>query len=474
MVQRGRTIVPDREELAAELGDPRLVEVYVPKDGKSLAVAPLYARGFVLGAVTIWRTDQKAPFDEDDAELLTDIASWAALSVDNARRYTREHRAAAALQQRLLPPAQTDTAAARTEGFYLPAGGGAEISGDWYDVIPLPSLRTALVVGDVTGHGLHATATMGRLRTGVQTLADLELDPTELLTHLDDLVARLAAEAEPAQRDTVGATCLYAVYDPITCSCTLASAGHPPPVLVQPDGTTRLLEISSGPPLGIGGMPFETTTVDLEPGSVLALYTDGLIERDGFDIDAGLRRLTGDLERLCRRGGLLADMGRDLLYDAGDHPPRDDIALLLARMSAVPPENVATWEFPADPAVVADARDAAARQLASWGLGELAFTTELVVSELVTNAIRYAGGPVGLRLIRDNVLVCEVTDPSNTQPRLRRARWTDEGGRGLYLVAQVTARWGSRYGQQGKTIWAEQPINAAAGQATSLPMTAHP
>jgi anti-sigma regulatory factor (Ser/Thr protein kinase) len=221
-------------------------------------------------------------------------------------------------------------------------------------------------------------------------------------------------------------------------------------------------------------MPFETTTVDLEPGSVLALYTDGLIERDGFDIGAGLRRLTGDLERLCRRGRPLADIGRGLLHDAGDDPPRDDIALLLARTSAVPPENVATWEFPADPAVVADARDAVARQLASWGLDELAFTTELVVSELVTNAIRYAGGPVGLRLIRDNVLVCEVTDPSNTQPRLRRARWTDEGGRGLYLVAQVTARWGSRYGQQGKTIWAEQPISAAAAQITSLPMAALP
>jgi PAS domain S-box-containing protein len=473
LIQRGRTIVADRKELIDQLGDPRLVDLYVPKDGQSLAVTPLFARGFVLGAVTIWRTDPTKPFDEEDAELLGEIASRAALSVDNARRYTREHRAAAALQQQLLPPAQTDTAAGRTEGFYLPAGGGAEISGDWFDVIPLPSLRTALVIGDVTGHGLHATATMGRLRTGVQTLADLELDPTELLTRLDELVTRLAAEADPAHRDTVGATCLYAVYDPVTRSCAFANAGHPPPVLVHPDGTTRLLEISSGAPLGTGGMPFETTTIEMEPGSILALYTDGLIERDSRDIDAGLRRLTDDLTRLCRPGRPLGDIGRALLYDVGDQsPPRDDIALLLARVGAVPPDSVATWEFPADPAVVADAREATARQLAIWGLEELAFSTELVVSELVTNAIRYAGGPIGLRLIRENVLVCEVTDPSNTQPRLRRARWTDEGGRGLYLVAQLTARWGSRYGRRGKTIWAEQPLSPAADQVTSLPWAA--
>ncbi len=244
----------------------------------------------------------------------------------------------------------------------------------------------------------------------------------------------------------------------------MASAGHLPPLVVLPDGTTRVVALSPGPPLGVGGAPFETTTIDLAPGSVLALYTKGLVYRaDGYDIEAGTRWLADSLAGLCRSDRALHDVGQDLLSCLKDRPPREDIALLLARTSGVPPESTADWEFPADPAVVATAREATARQLATWGLDDLVFSTELIVSELVTNAIRYAGGQVGLRLICDNVLICEVTDPSNSQPRLRRARWTDEGGRGLFLVAQLAARWGSRYGRQGKTIWAEQSLAPVVG-----------
>ncbi|MGW4736339.1 ATP-binding SpoIIE family protein phosphatase, partial [Streptomyces shenzhenensis] len=432
----------------------------IPITQRPWVAAPLFARGLLLGSIDIWRTERCAPFDQQDAELLAEIASRAALSVDNARRYTREHRAAVALQQRLLPQATTDSRAADTAGVYVPAGGGAEISGDWFDVISLPSPRTAFVVGDVIGHGLAATATMGRLRAAIQTLADLELDPTELLTHLDDLVARLAAEAGPEQQDTIGATCLYALYDPISGRCSLASAGHPPPIAVQPDGTARVLEeLSPGPPLSVGGMPFETTTIDLVPGSVLALYTDGLIKHADRDAGAGLRDLTDRLAADCRPDRPLQETGHTLLADAVESPPRDDIALLLARTRVLPPQATATWEFPPVPTIVAEARKAATLQLATWGLDDLAFTTELVVSELVTNAVRYVGcGPIGLRLIHAHVLICEVTDISNTQPRLRRARWADEGGRGLFLVAQLTARWGSRYDQSGKTIWTEQHL----------------
>ncbi|AVH60383.1 MULTISPECIES: SpoIIE family protein phosphatase [Streptomyces] len=453
-VQHGRTVILDRAKAAAALSHPGQSRQFIPERGHSGLWAPLFARGLVLGSVTVWRTEQPDPFDEEDAELVAEIASRAALSVDNARRYTREHRSVLALQQSLLPPPTTDSLAAETAGYYLPAGGGADISGDWYDVIPLPSFRVAMVVGDVFGHGLYATATMGRLRTAVRTLTDLELDPTELLTHLDDLVQQLVGEAETGS--TVGATCLYVLYNPVSRRCGVASAGHPPPVVVRPDGTVEVIDVSPGPPLGVGGMPFETTVIDLEPGSVLALYTDGLIERD--DVDGGLMWLKESLAVLCRPDRALSDTGRALLPGLGDPPPRDDIALLLARTRAVPADNVASWEFAAEPEVVATARQAAAEQLAAWGLEEVAFTTELVVSELVTNAVRYAGGPIGLRLIRENVLVCEVTDPSNTQPRLRRARWTDEGGRGLFLVAQLTNRWGSRYGPHGKTIWAEQSL----------------
>ncbi|MGW4726408.1 SpoIIE family protein phosphatase [Streptomyces sp. NPDC004291] len=463
-IGQGETVLlPDRDSvIAAAEGHAELAPLFVPEHGHSAIAAPLFARGLVLGTVVVWRTRRTGPFGQEDADLLTEIASRAALGVDNARRYTREHRAAVALQQRLLPAATTDTPAAETVGFYVPAGGGAEIGGDWYDVIALPSFRVALVAGDVTGHGLPATATMGRLRTAVDTLADLELDPDELLTHLDDLVQQLQGEA-PHQGDTVGASCLYAVYDPVTCRCTLASAGHPPPVVIRPDGTVESVEVSPGPLLGVGGMPFEATTFDLEPGSVMAVYTKGVIYRDDHDPDAGLRRLTDRLARSAAPGRDLDGVGHELLRSLGDAPARDDMALLLARTRAVAPENTATWEFPADVAVAAAARKAVAGQLAAWGLEELSFTTELVVSELVTNAVRYAGGPIGLRLIRGDVLVCEVNDPSNTQPRLRRARWSDEGGRGLFLIAQLTTRWGSRYTRSGKTIWTEQPLTAELG-----------
>ncbi|WP_432128620.1 SpoIIE family protein phosphatase [Streptomyces sp. bgisy082] len=463
-IGQGETVLlPDRDSvIAAAEGYSEFAHLFVPEHGHSAIAAPLFARGLVLGTVVVWRTRRPVPFGQEDADLLTEIASRAALGVDNARRYTREHRAAVALQQRLLPAATTDTPAAETVGFYVPAGGGAEIGGDWYDVIALPSFRVALVAGDVTGHGLPATATMGRLRTAVDTLADLELDPDELLTHLDDLVQQLQGEA-PHQGDTVGASCLYAVYDPVTRQCTLASAGHPPPVVIRPDGTVESVEVSPGPLLGVGGMPFEATTFDLEPGSVVAVYTKGVIYHDDHDPDAGLRRLTDRLARSAGPGRGLDGVGHELLRSLGDAPARDDMALLLARTRAVAPEDTATWEFPADVSVVSAARRAVAGQLAAWGLDELSFTTELVVSELVTNAVRYAGGPIGLRLIRGDVLVCEVNDPSNTQPRLRRARWSDEGGRGLFLIAQLTTRWGSRYTRSGKTIWTEQSLTADPG-----------
>ncbi|GLW50383.1 hypothetical protein Stsp02_60440 [Streptomyces sp. NBRC 14336] len=459
-LQRGETLAMTREEFETALDDPELVEMLAPKEWHSVVIAPLFARGFVLGNLQVWRVTDPDPFTREDIDLVTQIASQGALAIDNARRYTREHRAAVALQQRLLPRATTDTPAAETAGLYRPAGGGAEIGGDWFDAIPLPSLRLALVVGDVAGHGLHATATMGRLRAAIHTLADLEPDPGELLTRVDALVQRLAHEAPAELRDTVSATCLYAVYDPVTCQCAFASAGQLIPVVLRPDGTRQDIRIAPGPPLGVGGMPFEVSTVDVEPGSLVALYTKGMVAGDGRDLDEGLSLLTDSLSAHVRRHTPLDSMGAAVLGDLGLKPGREDVTLLLARTRAVPGDHIAHWEFPADLTMVGKAREKITRQLAEWGLDELAFTTELVVSELVTNAVRYAGGPVSLRLIREDVLVCEVTDPSNTQPRLRRARTTDEGGRGLFLVAQLTTRWGCRYGQTGKTIWTEQPLDA--------------
>ncbi|MBP2048380.1 serine phosphatase RsbU (regulator of sigma subunit) [Streptomyces griseochromogenes] len=459
--QRGETVVYGRDDYIALIGSPQPAEQLLPHDTHAVMVAPLHARGLTLGAIVVWRTVPSDPFTADETDLMRQIASRGALAIDNARRYTREHRAAMALQQRLLPPATTDTPAAETAGVYLPTGRGAGTRGDWYDAIPLPSLRLALVAGDVIGHGIPASATMGRLRAAIQTLADLEPEPDELLTRIADLVQRLAAEAPPGDHDVMGASCLYAVYDPVTRRCAMASAGHPPPVLVRPDGSAEAVELLPGPPLAVCGMPYETTTIELEPGSVLALYTDGLVHRGAHDVGDGLGRLTDALATSCRPDRALDETGRALLADLVDEAPRDDATLLLARTRAVPGEDTAHWQIPADPAAVSDARAWATRQLTAWGLDALVITTELIVSELVTNAIRYGRPPAELRLIRHHVLVCEVTDSSSAQPRLRRARTTDEGGRGLFLVAQLAERWGCRHGQNRKTIWSEQPIACA-------------
>ncbi|MER8184505.1 SpoIIE family protein phosphatase [Kitasatospora sp. NPDC094015] len=459
-------LVGDLDRLRASGGlAPEELRVFAPEGALSFVAVPLFARGLVLGCLTLWRGREPSAFDEEDATVLAEVASRAALSVDNARRYTKERRVAVALQRSLLPHSVSRLAAAETVGMYQPAGGGAGVGGDWFDVIPLPSLRVAFVVGDVVGHGLGATAAMARLRTAVQTLADLDLEPGELLTHLDDLVLGFSSEqdartyrAEPA---VLGATCLYAVYDPVAGRCAVATAGHPAPVVAAPGAPAVPLDLVPGPPLGVGGMPFEVAEFEVAPQTVLALFTDGLVRsRDGDlgDIDEGTDRLCRALGDTTRPGLPLDEVTRTVFDRLLPAVPTDDVALLLARTHELPPDHVAEWQLEADLAVVGRARELVVGQLAAWHLEHLGFVTELVVSELVTNAIRYAGGPVGLRLIRDRVLVCEVSDPSSTQPRLRRARDTDEGGRGLFLVAQLADRWGSRFTRSGKTIWTEQAV----------------
>ncbi|MFD4370889.1 SpoIIE family protein phosphatase [Streptomyces sp. NPDC058486] len=453
----GGVIKADAATARAMLGDePGLFARLMPEDMHSALGCPLYHRSRLFGYVMVWRTRTPEPFGDAETRLLQDLCDRTAMALDNAHRYTREHRTALVLQRSLLPPAVTESQAAETSGIYLPASGTLSVGGDWFDALPLSSMRIGLVVGDVIGHGLQATATMARLRTAVQTLADLDLPPDELLTHLDDLVQRMQAESE--QPDAVGASCLFAVYDPVTRVCHMASAGHPAPALLLPDGGAEFVPVVPGPPLGVGDNPFEITDVTLPPGSVLALYTDGLVDYD-HDITRGGEELLRNLRRFRGPERSLEAMGRDLM---GCHPhqerPADDVTLLLARTRAVADTDTAHWEYPVDPAAVHDARHDVNAQLRAWGLDDLMFSTELIVSELVTNAMRYAGGPVGLRLIRGRVLVCEVSDPSNTQPRLRRALITDEGGRGLFLIAQLASRWGCRYGARGKTIWAEQLV----------------
>ncbi|WP_329531008.1 SpoIIE family protein phosphatase [Streptomyces sp. NBC_01450] len=439
-------------------GDPQRARVVHAHGVHSVMVVPLSARDITLGVAVLVRHQRRAPFTEDDLLLAEEIAARAAVAVDNARRYTRERTTAEALQRSLLPQQLAEQEAVQVACRYLPARSRAGVGGDWFDVIPLSGARVALVVGDVVGHGLRASATMGRLRTAVRTLADVDLPPDELLVHLDDLVTHLTAEEDTAidpGLETVTdlvATCVYVVYDPISHRCTVASAGHPPPAVVTPDGTVDFLDVPPGPPLGVGGLPFEVTERELPEGSLLALYTDGLAEACGRDIDAGLEQLRRALTGPADQPEEVCEAVLDSLLHG---QPTDDIALLIARTRALDSRQVATWDLAGDPAAVAGTRAEVARRLAAWGLEEIAFTVELVVSELVTNAIRYGGPPIQLRVIRDTAVICEVSDSSSAAPHLRRARIFDEGGRGLLLVAQLARRWGTRHKAAGKTIWAE-------------------
>ncbi|WUO93948.1 SpoIIE family protein phosphatase [Streptomyces sp. NBC_00273] len=430
----------------------------------SLIAVPLRARGVVLGMAGYWRGQDSPPFDEEDVSFAEELTARAALSVDNARRYTREHTVADTLQRSLLPRRVPEQSAVEVAHRYLAAEAG--VGGDWFDVIPLPGARVALVVGDVVGHGLHAAATMGRLRTAVYNFSTLDLPPDELLSHLDELVAHIDTD-EQEWAGITGATCLCAVYDPASGRVTAATAGHPGPALVQPDGTVTFPEVPISPPLGLGaGLPMETMELTLPEGSVLALFTDGLVEGRDRDPDAGLAALRAALAGPARTPEEICTAVIDAVLPTR---PDDDVALLVARTRRLDPERIAQWDVPPDPAAVSRVRNACARRLEEWGLEDIAFTTELILSELITNAIRYGTEPIRVRLLYDRSLVCEVSDGSSTSPHLRRAEDTDEGGRGLFLVAQFALRWGTRYTDRGKIIWSEQATHEGVAPAAMVP-----
>jgi serine phosphatase RsbU (regulator of sigma subunit) len=432
-----------------------------------------------------------------------------AQALANARLYEEARHRAERLQEELLPGELPATTEVQAVARYRPAD-GREVGGDWYDTIPLPGGRSLAVIGDVVGHGLEEAISMGILRHAALTVAALDLPVDEVLAHLNDVAVRLGARAgEPA----VSATCLLVLYDPTTGSCSIASAGHPAPVLLAPGREPVPLDIPAAPPLGLGQVPAQVTEVRLAEGSVLVLYTDGLLGVQAPDVSrltsavaryTAVRPLTtqpaGPAARRSWLDGLCDAVTGELPAESQRH---DDAALLILSMGRVPEKDIASFDLPWAAEAAARARELASERLTEWGLEGLAETASLIVSELFGNAVRHAvgiepepaapgtdgagtdgdlaaleeflgygglhggdtpveraGGTVRLRLLRlGPSVVCEVYDGSQALPRVRHPLLDDEFGRGLQLVAMLADHWGTRFTERGKCIWARLDVH---------------
>ncbi|MGW3248894.1 SpoIIE family protein phosphatase [Streptomyces sp. NPDC001070] len=445
----GPVFISSAEEYAARY--PDMADRPYLTGKRSWAFLPLTASGLTFG-VCVVAFDQPRRLTDEERTLLSAISALVAHALERARLYDAEHTRSRELQSALLPQQLPDLPACTLAARYLPTEQGADVGGDWYDVIPLSAGRVALVIGDVMGHGLSEAVTMGRLRTAVHTLAGLELPPDEIMGHLNDIVGGLGSDSY--------ATCLYVLYDSTTGTCSVTRAGHPPPAIVHPDGTVRFPKAVPNPPLGAAEQPFETIELQIPRESLLVMFTDGLVESSEREIDQGLADLTRLLDGAAGKElGALCDSLIAGLLPAGR--TSDDIALLVARVHALASDRMASWPLPEDPRAAGMARRHVREQLSDWGLDELTPTTELLASELVGNVVRHGKGPMTLRLLRDIDLVCEVSDDSLTMPRIRHASETDEGGRGLQLVASLSQRWGTRYTPNGKCIWTAQQLSGA-------------
>ncbi|MFE2034504.1 SpoIIE family protein phosphatase [Streptomyces scopuliridis] len=453
-VLRGvRPVFGDSAAARAALPELLGADRTVPSGHRAI-LAPLRGRRRVIGAAVFLRRPDRAAFEPNDLLVAAQLATHTALGIDKAVLYGREAYIADELQRTMLPENLPQPTGVRLASRYLPAAETARVGGDWYDAIPLPGSRVALVVGDVMGHSMTSAAIMGQLRTTAQTLAGLDLPPQEVLHHLDEQAQRLGTDRM--------ATCLYAVYDPVSHRITIANAGHPPPILLHLGGRAEVLRVPPGAPIGVGGVDFEAVELDAPAGATLLLYTDGLVESRLRDVWTGIEQLRERLAATAQLTGPdhsppLEALCDDVLDVLGPGDRDDDIALLAARFDGIAPSDVAYWFLEPEDAAPGRARRLARRALARWDLEELSDSVELLISEVVTNAVRYAERPVTLRLLRTDVLRCEVGDDSPQLPRQRRARDTDEGGRGLFLVNRLARRWGATRLSTGKVVWFEIP-----------------
>ncbi|GAA3058423.1 SpoIIE family protein phosphatase [Kitasatospora albolonga] len=438
----------DEQVLAALVAEPDRVAPGVRAGIHSYLMVPIMARGMVLGGSEFVRMRNPEPFSAADVALAEELVARTAIALDNARLYRRERETALTLQRSLLPQEIHRTLGLEIAYRYLPSSLVSEVGGDWFDVVPLSCGRVALVVGDVMGHGIRAAATMGQLRTVARTLATLDMPPEQVLTRLDETAMGIG--------EGQFATCICAVYDPVEGTCTIASAGHLPPVKVSPDGVSRAIELPPGVPLGVGGVAFQSTEFTLTEGSLLALYTDGLVERRGEDIDHGIGLLAQVLSGRGRTLEASCDAALAALVSDGTE---DDIAMIMARALPIPSDRIATLHLDGEGPAPSRARKFTRDTLRAWGLAQLTDFAELMVSELVTNALLHAEAPRRLRLFRDRTLTVEVADSGGQAPRLRTAAEQDEGGRGMHLVSELAHRWGTRQTKDGKVVWAELELD---------------
>lgn len=428
-------------------------------DGHLLLAIPLVIADRVIGVLCAYREEGDARFDDVDMLVGKHLARSACLALDGVRLRRSSTRPAHLLQSSMLARRAPDLIGVDAAYRYLASDADVDVGGDWFDVIPLSGSRVALVVGDIMGHGLHAAAAMGQFRTAVGTLASLDLPPEQVLRHLDALALWLSSDY-PAQPDSEShlATCLYLVYDPATRRCEIANAGHVPPVLVHPDGRVERLELPYGAPIGIGGVAFGSMRLDVADGSRLVLCTDSLVDVRG----AAHGR---DLETVCARVAAsdrpVAQTCEDVAEALWTPERRDDLAVLVARFTGVPAMDVVSWTLPdIGPAMVGEARRRTRSVLDRWGLAELVDSVELLVSELVTNALRHGRQPISLRLLRAGRLVCEVHDDGHLLPVLVSAGPDEEGGRGIQLVSRIADRWGTSRTARGKVVWFEHSLTA--------------
>ncbi|MFE1443404.1 SpoIIE family protein phosphatase [Streptomyces sp. NPDC058739] len=410
----------------------------------SYMAVPLIARGMLLGMADFIRAGRRPSFTRADLALATELASKAAVYIDNARLYGRERIQVVTLQRTLLPRSAPQTPGLNVSSCYTPTSDPGGVGGDWFDVVALPSGRSAVMVGDVMGRGLAAAATMGRLRTVARTLMALDIAPERVLARLDLAVRDL-------EEDQV-ATCLCAVYDPWDNTFRVASAGHLPPLVTSPDGTASFLDIPVGAPLGTGVIPYDPIECAVPPGGRLMLYTDGLIRSRTEDVDEQLAGLLRTTRTALPQAAAVCDAVR---ADAGGDPADDAIVLVADTVALAPDSDVYVHQLPSDGSAASQARRTVRGLLAKWGLQDLLDSAELVVSELVGNALRYGHAPGELRLVRHERLSVEVSDTGPDLPQIQHADLSDEGGRGLQLINMLCRRWGACRTPSGKVVWAE-------------------